>query len=354
MKYRATQIAAFSLIEILISIVVLSLGLLGLAAVFPAVVRQQRMASDTVQGISMERTVEEYVRSSGALNAFDPNATNENSRMGWQMLTYNTDWSDRGTWVLSEASTAEVAGTGVDPATGIMTMGTGQNRAFIPITERLIPQPYSTGAEPRFVWDFVTRRVIAGAPTIAADDQVQVVVFLRRIDAGIRRGNRSLSDIFTGLGAPLAQSARRVPVAADMEGRPTADGLGGISGGAGTPVYSQILELPFTPYPDIGNAPPRELIEAIAFDRDAEGLYKFAGQIGQKLVDQSGVVHEVVDFIRENDRSNGEIVAFKIKPPLSPAVVDMGLADEVYWTVVFTPQIPVGINVFTVSPGSEQ
>ena len=353
MKSHATRLAAFSLIEILISIVVLSLGLLGLAAVFPAVVRQQRMASDTIQGISMERTVEEYIRSSSVLNAFNPNATDEDSRMGWQMLTANPDWSYRGTWVLSEPSLAEVPGTSVDPATGLLLMGTGTNRAFVPVSERLIPKPYSTGAEPRFVWDFVTRRVIAGAPAIAGDDQIQVVVFLRRIDAGIRRGSRSLTDIFTGYGAPLAQSARRVPVAADLEGRPTSDGLGGASGAA-EPTYSQILELPFTPYPVIGNAAPREPVDAITIERDVEGLAKFAGQIGQKLIDQAGVVHEVVEYIRENDETTGPIVAFRIRPALSPAVVNMGLADELYWTVIFTPQVPAGVTVFTLTPGSSQ
>jgi len=146
-------IAAFSLIEILISIVVLSLGLLGLAAVFPAVVRQQRIATDSVQGVSIERTAQEYIRNSGTLNAFNPQAGGVNSRAGWQMLTYNAGWSPRGLWVLSEPSLAGLPGTGVDLPTGVMTMGTGDNQAFVSLTDRLIPHPYSTGNDPRFVWE---------------------------------------------------------------------------------------------------------------------------------------------------------------------------------------------------------
>ncbi|MEO0386082.1 MAG: prepilin-type N-terminal cleavage/methylation domain-containing protein [Pseudomonadota bacterium] len=41
---------AFSLVEILFAIVVLSLGLLGIAAVFPVVITQQQRAQDVVGG----------------------------------------------------------------------------------------------------------------------------------------------------------------------------------------------------------------------------------------------------------------------------------------------------------------
>jgi len=343
--------SAFSLIEILISIVVLSLGLLGLAAVFPAVVRQQRIASDSIQGTSIERSVEEYIKSSSVLNAANPGlsaSTGEDDRFGWQMLSANPAWSDQATWVLSEPSIVGLPGTGIDPVTGTMTMGLGDNQAYIPMTERLIPTPYSSTSDPRFVWDFVTRRVVTGSAATAFDDSVQVAVFVRRIDAGIRRTDRPLSDLFSGSGGPLAPSARRVPVAADDDGRPTSDGLGvGDSRN-----YSQILRLPFTTYP--ANPDGREAISAITFDRDTEGLYKFASQIGQKLIDQAGVVHEVIGFVRENDEPTGAVLALRISPPLSPAIVQLAEDDEIYSTVIFTPQVPASVNVFTVTPGSTQ
>ncbi|MBZ0172797.1 MAG: prepilin-type N-terminal cleavage/methylation domain-containing protein, partial [Phycisphaerales bacterium] len=40
----------FSLIEVLIAVMVLAVGLLGLASVFPVVITQQRQASDVVMG----------------------------------------------------------------------------------------------------------------------------------------------------------------------------------------------------------------------------------------------------------------------------------------------------------------
>ena len=46
---------AFSLIEGLIAVLVLGVGLLGLAAVFPVVITQQRDAVDVIQGMALRR-----------------------------------------------------------------------------------------------------------------------------------------------------------------------------------------------------------------------------------------------------------------------------------------------------------
>ncbi|MDX2016413.1 MAG: prepilin-type N-terminal cleavage/methylation domain-containing protein, partial [Planctomycetota bacterium] len=44
---------AFSLIEVLLAVVVLALGLLGIAAVFPVVIRQQRDSRDQTLSVGM-------------------------------------------------------------------------------------------------------------------------------------------------------------------------------------------------------------------------------------------------------------------------------------------------------------
>jgi Tfp pilus assembly protein PilV len=49
-SFRTRALAAFSLIEVLISVLVLALGLLGLGAMFPVIIRQQRQATDATLG----------------------------------------------------------------------------------------------------------------------------------------------------------------------------------------------------------------------------------------------------------------------------------------------------------------
>ena len=57
---RAHQAAVrgFTLIEVLIGVLVLSLALLGLGALFPVVLREQRIARETVLGVSVQRSAE--------------------------------------------------------------------------------------------------------------------------------------------------------------------------------------------------------------------------------------------------------------------------------------------------------
>ena len=47
----------FSLIEVLIAVLVLGVGLLGLASVFPVVISQQRDATDVIRGGALYRPV---------------------------------------------------------------------------------------------------------------------------------------------------------------------------------------------------------------------------------------------------------------------------------------------------------
>jgi len=345
-----TRPNAFSLIEILISIVVLSLGLLGLAAVFPAVVRQQRLASDLVQGVSIERSAEQYIRSSKRLNdstVLRSSGGSATETAGWNMLTNDRQWSEYRTWELSASTISDsINGTGMDLETGTMAMGSGGPQALIPVAERLIPRPHSSAGDPRFVWDFVTRRVLVGTisdqPQTEAedlkDDSVQVAVFVRRIDAGIRLGDRTLSDLFAVLENPLPNNVSRVPVAADADGRPTSDGLG--LGTGNSPNYSAISEIDFR-YDDNG----RNAIDVVTFD-SSENLSAFAAQPGQKLIDQTGIIHDVLGYVEDDDDST---VSIRLFPPLSPELLDLA-DDERYRTFIFTPQIPAGVRVFTVAP----
>jgi type II secretory pathway pseudopilin PulG len=379
--------AAFSLVEVLISIVVLALGLLGLAAVFPAVVGQQRAATDSVLGQAVQNAVESYLLNQARLNQAsvpnpltDPpaNPIRAANQRGVQLLTANNAWSPpvnpagtrhndlAGDW--SPVSTTLGGGPiSLDAATGLMRItGTaGGNPPSptiidIPLTQRLSPLPYSTSSQPLYVWDFVARRIPAGRTPVSAtdtfgleDDSVQLAVWVRRIDTGIRKPvNKNLADVLTGTGL-AAPTDRRVPVAEDTNStRPTFDGLGG----SNAPNYSGIHRVDW----DLAAALPGNsrhvypqgsyitLDPTNAFPQ----LTPYARLAGQKLVDSFGVVHTVTNFL---DRDPADLTTtIEVTPP-----IDLG--DYTYWPsglargFWFTTQVPAAVFVITVptpEPGS--
>lgn len=332
---------AFSLIEVLIGIVVLALGLVGLAAVFPVVVTQQRSVSDTIQGGSVDNSIQEYLVQHLRLNNDSDrngNGTIEaTERSGWHRLTSVATWSQEQQWVLPTIGdiSGTTVGLGLNAQTGAMAIGDqSAGGVAIPVSERLIPRPYSTDASPRYVWDMVARRVFRPGQTApTTKDIVQIAVFVRRIDASIRvAAGRTVSDAIMN---PVVNGERRVPVASDEQGRPTYDGLGR---GANTPNYSTIGTFPFT-LRDEGSGVI--LNQIIPDDSGQPEVMPLVNQIGQKFVSDDGGVHTVTDFVR-NPNSNNEIVALVIEPGVSRRVADRAGAGTA--KMLFTPQIPAAVS----------
>ena len=58
---------AFSLVEVLIAVLVLALGLLGLGAIFPAVISEQRRSFDSITGESVAKLVEDTLNRNNEL-----------------------------------------------------------------------------------------------------------------------------------------------------------------------------------------------------------------------------------------------------------------------------------------------
>jgi prepilin-type N-terminal cleavage/methylation domain-containing protein len=394
-----TQNRAFSLVEVLIAIVVLALGLLGIAAVFPAVVSQQRQATDTVLSTSIENAVTHYLKENSVLNKASVSPSYppplgyivpNNGQRGWQLLSGNPTWSApaylpapgspgipifSGNWKMPNADLNTV-GLCLETATGNMRVigaanslaadGSGnyqQSWFDIPLSQRLSPTPYSSSAQPLYVWDFVARRVGTGnsvdntnATTFQytiQDDAVQLAVFVRRIDSGIRRpAGATLADTLVGGVA--------VPVAEDpTSGRPTFDGLGGA-----TPTYSGIHTIKYAlaaalPLPNRHDL-SRTAGSFVTLDT-SNALRSYARQPGQQMVDNFGVVHTVTAFL---DRDPADLDAtspnetIEITPPID-------LSSFANWSsnagatnppsLLFTTQIPTSVFVITVPtpiPGS--
>ncbi|CAG0987153.1 hypothetical protein PHYC_02086 [Phycisphaerales bacterium] len=356
---------AFSLVEVLISIVVLALGLLGLAAVFPAVILEQRVASDTVQGVSMEKSVVEWIEGSALFRERSMNEDNDSAtnRRGWRILLAEPTWSQKGSWSPAFMTTAAVvpfpAGVGlaVNSATGWVGVGDAGGHAFgIPLEDRLFPSPYSFAGDPRFVWDFACRRIEGGTravsqqPTIAnsVDDSVQIAFFVRRVDAGIRLrgGARSISESF--LNRNLAWTSRRVPVAADENGRPAGDGFGT---GTLAPTYSPISMFSYTFFPDDSNADPsyQLIVPGVAAPN---GFYPadprpYAAQVGQQFVDQIGIVHKVVQVV---PASGSDPMYVRVEPPIDRRVPAKALQLAEEKRMLYTPQVPVAVVIRTIRP----
>jgi len=320
----------FSLIEILIAVVVLSLGLLGLGMVFPVVVRQQRQAQDSIQGLSTARSAAEYVQARRAVVE--------------ALLKVGEEWypNDRhtkigqaeqfdGEWLVDSSSVGGGATFVTDRTNGLMTIGLSSAPQYIGLYDRLAPAPFTSSGGPQFVWDLALR---ASGP-----GQVEVAVFTRRIDAGIRIPTAAssgikqytLSHVLTG--EPSVPAAnRRVPVAVDKNGRPTLTGLN--ESGSNKNAYSPLVTV--SPVnPESGD--PENLLRLNSSDLALLGQ---ARQPGQKLVDNRGVVHTVVRAAENT--TNGVI----LEKALTEVQFDEIAASQMQF--LMTPQVPAAVMVITL------
>lgn len=357
--------AGFSLVEVLISIFVLALGLLGVAAVFPAIVRQQRNASDTVQGVSIQRSVEELLKGNAKLRektVITPITNGVNiSPRGWSLLAGNAGFSTNGSWneaALITADTPTDTGVSINTSNGTMhmawpTIGT----ISLPIAERLIPRPQSGGLsniQPRFVWDFIARRVPAGEGIITGanlftnfprldDDVIQAAIFVRRIDPSIRVPNgTTLAREFTRLNPTY------VPVAVDDAGRPSFDGRG-VFGATQAPQYSPIrnMTISFALASDGASPDPTRIIANDETTLGVRAVRETLEQVGQKFVDALGVVHEVKQLNAEiigGDR----VIIMTIDPPFATRLLRNANGEPNTPLIFFTPQVPASVSVITI------
>ena len=372
---RRHFIAAFSLIEVLISIVVLALGMLGLGAVIPVVVREQRIATEQVFGTSVLQSAEAFLSKRGALYepvlysgvTLSPLAhwRDESDNRGGLDFSNNGvgNESEWGTWVSPE----------IDQDTGDLVLPPATDGGPKPIDlagririqDRLFPEPHTGGeqpetrSEPQYVWDFVGRRVYEpdpyqqGTSGLRPTGAVQFAIFVRTVDAGLRvpEGER-LSSVLTG-GGRVTPSKRRPAVAVGSTGN-----LQGLPVPASTPntsvEYSVPIVVPvarnvrFNPAATDRTQRPDRL--ALRVDQTADNgtntvprpgdVFRLLSQTGQKLVDSLGNVYTVTGV----EDADGWIV--RIDPPVPSNVYK---SDDLV-SVAFVPQIPIAVSVLAVEP----
>lgn len=367
----------FTLIEVLIGIIVLGLGLLGLAAVFPAVVVQQRQASDAIEGETLVESAKAYLRSSMALTARvvevasyqagsppsglfrairDVQVGNDGSVTAfgmdgrWVLPIPGGDWNG----ITSPIQIQQNGDLGIyaDYNYGSRTY---QAIYSIPVTDRLIPsvslevtppngtplpRPESVQPDPRFVWDFMLRRNVATPDQPSASDTITAAVFVRRLDSAIRRRpGQTLAQMFADRNNP----EQVLPVSAnpDTGEQPSST--------RETRIYSPILFANLS-FPTGGggvNATTHSTI-AVNFQGDAleEIRRQMVSQVGQKLVSRSGVVHTVVRVFENPLSSPPNALTINVEPAFN---TDTEGVDGVGYPIWFTPQIPVAVEVFDVT-----
>jgi prepilin-type N-terminal cleavage/methylation domain-containing protein len=357
---------AFTLIEVLIAIMILALGLLGLGAVFPVVITQQRNANAVVEGESVASMAESIVRSSPEVidfsewfNPVSPNKFGYNGTSPTDPITY--EWvvgplppydsypnqpgfeggfmgSETGNWFIDIENIPNMS----DP---------NEFNQVLTIADRVFPQPFS-GQDPKYVWDIVARRQ-------PGSNRPQLAIFIRLIDQRIKvPSDGTLSDVLV-TGYQVDDPV--LPVALDLNtGYPAVD--------TGRAADSNIVY-----------AAPQSLQVQVAKDHldwliieDANNVFidksiAFATQPGQKLLDNTGTVRTVLGPARGQDAQVSNARVIRVEPPFLPSqAVDVISAygatnndpgngpefddERATWVrqIVFTPRTPLAIRLVTL------
>ncbi len=361
--HRRSALPGFSLVEILIAILILGLGLLGLGAVFPAVIAQQRNAVDKTQGAAVAATAAATLRGGGELANWsvlsedkffsqDQNQFNGMPVGGVRPTSFwEAEWRypDPDQMVPNNSTESHLDDYRDDGAIrfgGSLPTDPAFPMQLIPELARLSPPAFS-GRDPRYVWDFVARRH-------PGTEQVEIALFIRKIDSRIRvSGGVSLSEMIArdSVYAVAVDKTTGLSVAGDHPNAEYAVPL------------ALALEIPLD-----GNEPILDRIHFLeryplsgqnafqAATPDIDTRVGLASQVGQKLVDNFGVVRTVVRVVE------GEMDTVVIQPAFTRQqafggfsagnggggigvnTIDPVLAQQ----VVFTPQIPVSVEVFRV------
>jgi len=358
---------AFSLIEVLIAILVLGLGLLGLGAVFPAVITEQRRSFDSISGESVARQVEDMLRGSDELVDLSPLRGPEFGAISGALpdgaarpSPINAGASFDFLWVMDQLvridGGANTPWDGAIPgATNLNDLlrgiwradsGASEDSQILPVSARLHPLPTS-GSDPRFVWDVVARRHPTG-PT-------EFAVFVRRIDDRIAvPSGQTLPQVFLNPNA----NQRPLPLAVDINNGRLQTPL------ANAPNQAYPAPQSLDAYAD--DRQPTWLIFRNAGGASIDTSLGFVRRVGQQFVDNTGVVRTVVGLpqpraneplanlarqavivtpaFTSTESSNGVIVQAR------PAQSREEVRRRASWVrqIVFTPQPPVAVRVFTL------
>jgi prepilin-type N-terminal cleavage/methylation domain-containing protein len=189
---------AFTLIEVLMAMFILAIGLLSLAAVFPAGIEVQRRGADDIEAVRLADTVR-------GLLLGDPELNSDRLNEGWSGLLSTSANSalEARDWIVSpklegsfgaddepiryDTDGALTITYRFDPANPGYAHPTYDSELVIPAAQRLWP----SASDPRMIWDLIVRRPkdpgLGFAPTaVRMSSPVQLLIVVRRVDPGFR------------------------------------------------------------------------------------------------------------------------------------------------------------------------
>ncbi|MCC6427650.1 MAG: prepilin-type N-terminal cleavage/methylation domain-containing protein [Phycisphaerales bacterium] len=323
----------FSLIEILIAVVVLALGLLGVGAVFPVVIRSQRQSQDVVYGQIASRNAAAYLM--GRQHMLD----------ALRLVAYDTNFDgnpdedpryDATPWFIWSDKPADWGS--VDPGSGDLLLkhpkppNSTITSIYVPASERLFPAPFTVGVNPQYIWDVAVRRKRVGG--------FQVLVVTRRLDQQIAvPEDLVLSNVLTGKYL-TSGGQRRLPMSVDAAGRPTGNG-----GPPGIGTYSRLRSLELDQMHPSDNAliSVRGMDDGDPTDQSTTVL-PYANAVGQKLVDNLGTVYTVAG----TEPGDKGITWMRVEPALT-VQARRQKSEGASVQFVMTPQVPVDVRVIDVA-----
>lgn len=326
----------FSLIEVLIAVVVLALGLLGVGAVFPVVIRSQRQSQDVIMGKVASRAATAYILGRKDLVA-------SLRELAYDSMDNNKP-EDPPVYEASPWHTWKSSGGTLDPATGLIELPNpdpdfSTTKIYIPVADRLFPSADTENLDPQYVWDIALRRKKEGG--------AQVVVFTRRIDSQIAiRDDITLSDAllrrFSG--------EERLPVAVG------AGDDSGIPSNTGRGAYSFIRRVEMVNWGGDLTDGERDrsliMVGATTDETDAStrfAVYRRAEIVGQRLVDNLGNTYTVTGTITAQASADdgGKATWIQVDPPISYKLIRQQL-DGAKIELLMTPQVPAAVSVIDI------
>lgn len=328
----------FTLLEVLIGVLVLALALLGLAAVFPVVVRTQRIARDTVLGTAMLDSAETMLRNHELMT---------DASKGIRPLIAQIALAPEPVRTMWEAT--------LDPSAARRFIYTdGGALRFVQNGPTLLPSDrlnlmYGAGGatDPTLVWDVAmclaqevdypsqpVGGVLNGSQT-PPPPAVRMAVFVRRLDPRIRvrSGQTLLQAIETGAVVPIGSTQPQF-------GDATQDGTG---------YYSAPMYVTVTRVLQSRRNGPWDILEVQSPNNGRLAVSRAIGQNGQLLVDNRGGVHTVVRNVRDAAGN----------PIYNQVLLEKGLSSRTQQLandashpvqIAFTAQVPAAVRVITYNP----